>query len=69
MPFEMEQHDLDILERLVDAFGIAEVLSGLSKVCSDKAEHVAVEWQDTPLAKNWMKLSTKLDRVSANIEK
>jgi hypothetical protein len=65
----MTQQDLDILEKLVDAYGIAEVLSGLSKVCSEKAEHVAVEWQDTTLAKNWMKLSTKLDRVSANIEK
>jgi hypothetical protein len=69
MPLEMKQHDLNILERLVDAFGIAEVLSGLSKVCSDKAEHAAVNWQDTPLAKNWMKLSTKLDLVSANIDK
>jgi hypothetical protein len=69
MPKEITKHDLELLEGFVDGYGVAEVLSGLSKVCSDKAEHAAVNWQDTPLAKNWIKLSTKLDRVSANIEK
>jgi hypothetical protein len=69
MPLEMNQHDLDILEKLVDAFGVAEVLSGLSKICSDKAEHAAVNWQDTPLAKNWMRLSSRLDRASIIIDK
>jgi hypothetical protein len=70
MPLEMNKHDLEILEgRFVDNFGIAEILSGLSKICSDKAEHAAVNWQDTSLAKNWMQLSAKLDRIAANIEK
>jgi hypothetical protein len=69
MQLEMNQKDLDILEKLVDAYGVAEVLSGLSKVCSDKAEHAAVNWQDTPLAKNWMRLSSRLDRASIIIDK
>ena len=44
------------IERLMDAAGIAAVLSATASICDEKAEHVSVNWQDAPLGKRWAKL-------------
>jgi hypothetical protein len=41
------------LEGLVDNASLSEVLVALSDICRDKADHIAVNWQDNVLAKAW----------------
>lgn len=65
----MDQDDLRMLEAYIDRYGIVEVLEGISFICSEKAEHVSVNWQDTQLGKHWMKLSTLCDAAAAKVEK
>ena len=48
------------LEAMVDKFGLATVLNGLSFICSAKADHVATNWQDKRLAKAWEKACVHL---------
>jgi hypothetical protein len=57
-----------MLEFFIDKYGIVEVLSGISYICSEKAEHVAVNWQDTALGKQWIGLSAQVDSAVARIE-
>jgi hypothetical protein len=47
---EQEAYDL---ERLIDRRGIEQVLQQISELCGAKAEHIASNWQDTALARQW----------------
>jgi hypothetical protein len=42
-----------VLEGIVDAFGLQNVLNGLACICSGKADHIESNWQDHRLAKRW----------------
>jgi hypothetical protein len=64
----MDKDSLLMLEAFIDKYGIVEVLSGISFICSEKAEHVSVNWQDAALGKHWMGLSSKVDNAVAKIE-
>ena len=64
----MDKDDLVTLEGFIDRYGLGEVLSSLGYICSEKAEHVATNWQDVPLGKRWMKLATVLDFTVAKVE-
>lgn len=64
----MDKDDMYVLEAMIDRYGLAEVLSGISFICSEKAEHVAVNWQDTTMGKQWMKFSELVDQANARIE-
>lgn len=44
---------IETLERLVDANGLYAVTAALELMCHEKAEHCAVNWQDTSIAKRW----------------
>lgn len=64
----MDKDALYILEQMIDRYGVAEVLSGVSYICSDKAERTAVNWQNTTLGKQWMRLSELVDNANMQIE-
>lgn len=53
----------DTLEKLVDRYGLKDVLSVLAGVCAEKADHIQVNWQDAALAKQWTSASRKLDTL------
>jgi len=44
-----------VLEGIVDAFGLQNVLNGLACICFGKADHIESNWQDHRLAKRWEK--------------
>lgn len=64
---QMSTPDLDILETFIDKYGIVDVLSGISYICGEKAEHIATNWQDTKTAKHWIKLSESIDKAGAKL--
>lgn len=52
------------LETLIDRNGLAAVLSALSQICSDKAEHLRSNWQDEASAKEWDKHSRRIAKAT-----
>jgi hypothetical protein len=58
---EQEAYDL---EGLIDRRGIQMVLQQISEICGAKADHIAENWQDTILAKQWATLEGALGVAS-----
>jgi len=52
------------LERMVDATSLTTVVSQLSEICFDKADHISSNWQDEGLASIWQDLAESLAEVS-----
>jgi hypothetical protein len=52
------------LEGMVDRVGLRNVLSALEYICQAKAEHLAVNWQDTKSAKEWERAARKIYKVA-----
>lgn len=59
----MQKLSTDVLESLVDAHGLANILQDLATVCHGKAEHLASNWQDENSAQYW----TKAGNAIANL--
>lgn len=68
MTRDQEQRLADAIEKLIDDYGVDHFLSMSGFVAGEKAEHVAVNWQDTTRAKAWMEISKGLDRLTAKAE-
>lgn len=52
------------LEKLLDATSVPHVLGLLSQICTEKAEHLRVNWDDKPQADAWEKAAVQLDKMS-----
>jgi hypothetical protein len=50
---ELTAGQKDDLERLMDRVGLRAVLIALAEICSDKADHVSVMWDDESMARAW----------------
>jgi hypothetical protein len=55
------------LERLIDSQGLGSVLEMIREICYEKAEHIAVNWQDMPLAKWWIAKAIRVNSVVQSI--
>jgi hypothetical protein len=51
------------LERMIDSQGLGSVLEMIREICYDKANHIAVVWQDMPLAKRWIAYAIRVNNV------
>ena len=51
------------LESLVDAASLQGVLVALAEIAGEKAEHIATNWQDTRLAKDWANAANAIERA------
>jgi hypothetical protein len=56
--------EAEALERMIDASSVEHVLSLLSIICLEKADHIRSNWQDPSLARVWAGMSSKLDRTA-----
>jgi hypothetical protein len=56
------------LERLIDATSLLDVLTGLSLVCSEKADHIRSNWQDAVTARPWRTASNRLEQIARKTE-
>ena len=59
--------DVNVLERLVDRYSLANVLEGLVAISGYKAEHLRQTWQDERAAKDWEIDARNIDRLVARI--
>lgn len=51
------------LETLIDDHGYHAVLEAVSNICALKAEHVASNWGDVILSRNWLRRMDRLDTL------
>jgi hypothetical protein len=66
--FKMLKELADSLEDLVDRSSLSDVLEALEGMCDEKADHVATNWQDRPLSKQWAKAARAIGRASQSVE-
>lgn len=52
------------LEKLIDLFGLANVLTSMSGICFDKVSHLLTNWQDKPLSQNWETAGNRLNTLA-----
>lgn len=59
---------MELLEYLVATYGLPEVVSSLSYICSEKSLHIAAHWRNKEVTANlWMLNSVRLDKLSVNM--
>jgi hypothetical protein len=51
------------LEGLIDAHGMFKVLAAIYNVCTDKASHLAENWQDDETSRAWQNGANTLDNA------
>lgn len=51
----------ETLEAMIDKHGLLHILTGLSLICAEKAEHIRLNWQDKALARDWDRVAARLD--------
>jgi hypothetical protein len=61
-----QQKLIEMLEPLVDATSLGDVILALARTCNEKAEHLRMHWQDERSAKVWDTLADKLDRIGGD---
>lgn len=57
---------MQALEGLIDAHGLAEVLIALAVICGDKAAHIRASYSDHRTARLWDAQHNRLLRLSEN---
>jgi hypothetical protein len=57
------------LETLLDKHGLLAIATALEGLCSDKAEHLRVNWQDRSSAKVWDRAAKHLDTLTNHVAK
>ena len=45
------------LENMVDAYGFTAVLESLAEIAGEKADHIAINWQDQKTAVQWNRVA------------
>lgn len=50
---ELDAQEREALERMIDNTDIIAVMTALSEICGEKADHIEANWQDKPLARAW----------------
>ena len=55
-----DQYEFHLLEMAVNRCGLQTVLETLVEICHLKAEHLAVDWQDTTSAKVWTQAAMRI---------
>lgn len=56
------------LEAMIDRHGLYTIVSMLSDICSDKAQHIRTNWQDDSTATQWEKAMAIVDRAAGRID-
>jgi hypothetical protein len=67
--FELNANDTQLLERLVDTTGVANVLEALAAVCHEKVDHVRSQYDDEKTARLWERAGNKISGFYAKFSK
>lgn len=65
----MDSTNRNILEAMIDSYGVEMTLSTLAQLCHEKAEHIRENWQDEILARDWERKGNKVQNVADSLYK
>jgi hypothetical protein len=57
----------DMLENMVDLFGLSTIVDMLANVATEKSEHLATNWQDEGGAEAWQRRAMVLDVATSKL--
>ena len=62
------------IEALIDRHGLSAILNAMAETCHEKSAHVAENWQDKQLAREWTKCArvaelaqNKMDKLTSSM--
>lgn len=55
------------LEMMIDRHGLLHVLTGLSLICSEKADHIRASYDDKALARAWRSESNRIEQIARRV--
>jgi hypothetical protein len=55
------------LETLIDRVGMKNVLYALAVIANEKAEHLALNWQDSFLSRTWERNAAKIEKCARQL--
>jgi hypothetical protein len=55
---------IDAIESAIDTGNVTQVLYAIRDICNGKADHVAINWRDSVLARHWADLATIADKAA-----
>jgi hypothetical protein len=59
----------ELLEALVDRYGLRQVLELLTRVCGDKEEHLRGNWGDESYARGYSQAAEALEKAAEDIKR
>jgi hypothetical protein len=65
---DLNNVERDALEAILNVTNLNAVVQALSEICEEKADHIATNWQDAGLAKQWRTAAGKLGVTSTTRE-
>lgn len=57
---DLNNRDMEAVERFIDKYGLTSVLSGIADICAEKSMHIQESYSDDQLAAAWERASTKV---------
>lgn len=70
-PMTQTQYDAKALatnlEAMIDGHGLGVVLAAIREICYEKADHIAVTYQDVALAKRWAANGLKVNSAAQEV--
>lgn len=60
--------DVEYLEKMIDAYGNAQIADALARIAHEKAEHVSHNWQDQTLARTWKRVARRYEKQIPGLE-
>lgn len=64
----LERIDAEKLEKMLDTYGLKNVLETLSSICHAKSQHIAENWQDGPESLSWASDAKRLERFRVHVD-
>ncbi len=61
---KLTEKEIDVaIEGLIDTQSLTTVLDSISRICSEKADHIRVSYNDKSLANKWEKVCIVLNNL------
>ena len=65
---QTQQDRIRLLESLIDASSVTEVLTDIELILREKSEHIVCNYQDKALAKDWDRASNAIYTAARKVQ-
>lgn len=59
----------DAMERLIDKYGVADVILMINDICDAKAHHISASYGDEGLSNKWLRVGTVMRKAVRELPK